>query len=215
MKYDKGSGFLDRRHIINTNYVYKIPLFNKESGLIHTLAGGWELAGTVIAESGIPGGTGAQITGSGGVANNNGNGWDSVGMGGGYTNRPNVSGKMTYPKKMGQWFDTSKFSSVTPQWLGGANLGFGTAGKDAVVGPGRLNFTTSLYKSFAVNERAHFELRFESFNTFNHTEPSAISTSYNPQQNYPFSTKVGDNQFGQVTSTWDPRVLELAGKFVF
>ena len=31
-----------------------------------------------------------------------------------------------YPKKIGQWFDTSKFSSVTPQWLGGPNLGFGT-----------------------------------------------------------------------------------------
>jgi hypothetical protein len=88
-------------------------------------------------------------------------------------------------------------------WAGGPNQGFGDAGKDAVVGPGRVNFSTSLYKSFAVTERAHFELRFESFNTFNHTQFNAIDV------------KNTDGNFGQVTNTWDPRTLELGGKFVF
>ena len=212
LKYDKGSGVLDRRQMLNANYIYKLPFFAKSNGLAHSIAGGWEVAGTFIGESGLPN---SPVTGAGGVANNSGNGYDSVGLGGDYTIRPNASGKMSYPKKMGEWFDTSKFSSVTPQWLGGANLGFGTAGKDAVVGPGRVNFTTSLYKSFAVTERAHFELRFESFNTFNHTEPYGLATSYNPQNNFPFSTVVGSGQFGAVTSTWDPRNLELGGKFVF
>ena len=66
-----------------------------------------------------------------------------------------------------------------------------------------MNFTTSLYKSFAMTERAHFELRFESFNTFNHTELNN------------FNSTLGNSLFGQVTSTWDPRNLELGGKFVF
>jgi len=66
-----------------------------------------------------------------------------------------------------------------------------------------VNFTTSLYKSFALTERAHFELRFESFNTFNHTE-------FNN-----FNNSLGASQFGQITSTQDPRNLELGGKFVF
>jgi hypothetical protein len=211
LKYDKGSGGLDRRHIFNANYIYKLPFFAKSNGLVHSIVGGWELAGTFVDESGIPS---AQVTGEGGTPNSN-NSYDSVGLDGGYTVRPNVSGKMTYPKKMGQWFDTSKFSNVIPSWQGGPNMGFGTAGKDAVVGPGRVNFTTSLYKSFAITERAHFELRFESFNTFNHTEPNGLNLGYNPQTNYPFSTKVGANQFGNVTSTWDPRNLELGGKFVF
>jgi hypothetical protein len=104
---------------------------------------------------------------------------------------------------------------VVPSWLGGSNLGFGNANKDAVVGPGRVNFTTSVYKSFAVTERAHFELRVESFNTFNHTEPNGLNTGYDPQ-NGAFSTVLNQgNQFGQVTGTQDPRVLEMAGKFVF
>jgi len=66
-----------------------------------------------------------------------------------------------------------------------------------------VNFTTSLYKSFAVTEQAHFELRFESFNTFNHGEWNNLNDS------------LGASQFGQITSAWDSRNLELGGKFVF
>ena len=199
-RYDYGSGALDRRHILNINYIYELPFFRNSNGLTRTLAGGWELAGTFIAESGYVGelsnqGTGLSV------------GYDPVGLGGGYTNRPNVSGKPKAIKKVGQWFDTSVFSAPTPAWAGGANQGFGNAAKDVALGPGRTNFTTSLYKSFAIKEVAHFELRFESFNTFNHTEFNNVNNSYQ-----------GPNQagnFGAVSSTWDPRTLELGGKFVF
>jgi hypothetical protein len=189
-KYDKGSGFLDRRQIVSANYVYHLPIFNKSQGLIHAIAGGWEIAGTVTDETGVP------------VASQYG-GNDTIGLGGGYSNRLNASGKMRYPKKVTQWFDTSILSVPTAAWNGGQNQGFGSAGKDAVVGPGRVNFTTSLYKSFAVTERAHFELRFESFNTFNHTQFNNIDV------------KNTDGNYGQATNTWDPRTLELGGKFVF
>jgi hypothetical protein len=124
-------------------------------------------------------------------------------------------GKMKYPKKMAGYFNTAGFSEPVPSWLGGPNMGFGNAGKDAIVGPGRVNFTTSLYKSFALTERAHIELRFESFNTFNHTEPYGINSTYNPSNGTPSTTLNKGNTFGQVTGTWDPRALELGGKFVF
>jgi len=213
LKYDKGSGALDRRHIVNANYVYKLPFFSKGNSLAHSLIGGWEVAGTVIDETGVlPANNG--VTGAGGILGS-GNGYDPVGLGGGYTVRPNATGKMSYPKKFGEWFDVTKFSNVVPVWQGGPNMGFGTAGKDAVVGPGRVNFTTSLYKSFAVTERAHFELRFESFNTFNHTEANGLNAGYAPQNGAFLQGFNKGNTFGQVTSTWDPRVLELGGKFVF
>jgi hypothetical protein len=191
-KYDKGSGALDRRNMLSANYIYKLPIFAKSQGLVHSIAGGWEIAGTFIDESGVPNAPGMSPA------------YDTVGLGGGYTDRPNSTpGKMTYPKKVGQWFDTTKFSVPIPSWAGGPNLGFGNSGKDEVVGPGRVNFTTSLYKSFAITEGARFEMRFESFNTFNHTEFNGINTTY-----------LGGS-YGQVTSTWDPRALELGGKFVF
>jgi hypothetical protein len=191
LKYDKGSGLLDRRQIFNANYVYNLPLFAKRNSLTHAVAGGWEVAGTINDETGLIATPFLNIN------------YDPVGLGSGYANRPNVNGKTHYMKKFGEWFDTSQFSAPIPSWAGGPNLGFGNAGKDSIVTPGRVNFTTSLYKSFAINERAHFELRFESFNTFNHTQFNGLSTN------------LGSGNFGQVTSTWDPRVLELGGKFVF
>jgi hypothetical protein len=213
LKYDKGSGALDRRHIVSANYVYKVPFFNKGNSLAHSLIGGWEVAGTVIDETGVlPANNG--VTGAGGILGS-GNGYDPVGLGGGYTVRPNITGKMDYPKKWSNYFDTSKFSNVVPVWQGGPNMGFGNTGKDAVVGPGRVNFTTSLYKSFAVTERAHFELRFESFNTFNHSEANGLNVGYAPQNGAASTVLSKGNTFGQVTSAWDSRVLELGGKFVF
>ena len=190
LKYDKGSGFLDRRNILSANYIYQLPIFKQSNGLVHSIAGGWEIAGTIADVTGVP--TASQYGGN-----------DTIGLGGGYSNRLNASGKMTYPKKVGKWFDTSVLSVPTAAWAGGQNQGFGSSGKDAVVGPGRVNFTTSLYKSFAMTERAHFELRFESFNTFNHTQFNSIDV------------KNTDGNFGQVTNTQDPRTLELGGKFVF
>jgi len=200
LKYDKGSGGLDRRHIINANYVYKLPFFSKSQGLVKSIAGGWEVAGTFVDETGtIPANSGPGVSMS----------YDSIGLDGGYTNRPNVRGHVHYTKKydpasnQNEWFDTSAFTYPTPVWDGGQNLGFGNARKDAIVGPSRVNFTTSIYKSFALTERMHFELRAESFNTFNHLQKNNVNTT------------LGNSQFGQVTSTWDPRALELGGKFIF
>jgi Carboxypeptidase regulatory-like domain len=193
-KYDKGSGNLDRRHILSANYIYKLPIFSGSNGFAHSIIGGWEIAGTVIAESG----TTIQDKGPGLSI-----GYDTIGLGDGNTNRPNITGKIHYTKKATQWFDPSAFSAPIPAWAGGPNQGFGNAGKDSVLQPGRLNFSTSLYKSFAIREIAHFEFRAESFNTFNHTQFNNVGTSF------------GSGNFGVPTNTYDPRVLELGGKFVF
>jgi DNA-binding winged helix-turn-helix (wHTH) protein len=208
--YSQISGLLDRRHILSIDYAYRLPFFAKGKGLLRAIAGRWEIAGTSIAETGVV----QIVTGAGGVVGS-GNTYDPVGLGGGYTVRPNISGRTIYRKKWAQCFDTSMFSNVVPVWQGGANMGFGNAGKDAVVAPSRVNFTTSLYKSFPITEHAHFELRFESFNTFNHSEPDGLNTKYGPQ-NGAFSTVLSKgNTFGQVSGTFDPRVLEIGGKLVF
>jgi hypothetical protein len=190
LKYDKGSGIFDRRHILSMNYIYKLPIF-KASGLTHSVLGGWELAGTIIDETGVPTIPAMSLN------------YDTIGLGGGYTNRPNASGKV---KKLGgvkNAFDTSVFSFPTPAWAGGPNQGFGSSGRDAIPGPNRVNFTTSLYKSFAITERARFEFRAESFNTFNHAEPNGVGNS------------LGNSNFGTVTSFYDPRAMEFGGKFIF
>jgi hypothetical protein len=190
IKYDKGSGAYDRRHILNANYVYNLPIFNKSEGLLKSIAGGWQIAGTFVKETGVP----QQV-------NINDGGVDPVGLGGDYTNHPNITpgGKLKYPKTQTQWFDTSRIdNNVTPVWNGGTNLGFGNWGKDVLILPGRFNLTTSLYKTFQIYKTANFQLKFESFNTLNHTEFNAVDTGS-----------------GALTGTQDPRNLQLAGKFTF
>jgi hypothetical protein len=205
LKYDAGPGVLDRRHVLSINYEYKLPFFAHEKGLIHSIAGGWEISGTAISETGMP----WAGTRWGGGSNNPSSGYsDTVGLGGGYTNRPNMTGKVVYPKKRDgnnvyQLVSNSAFSEPTPSWLGGPNLGFGNAPKDAVVGPGRTNFSTALYKSFAFGERAHLELRADTFNTFNHTQFDQ------------FNFQINSANFGEANNTQDPREIEFGGKFVF
>jgi hypothetical protein len=108
-------------------------------------------------------------------------------------------GKLHYNKKVASWFDITRIdNNVTPVWAGGTNLGFGNWGKDALVLPGRFNLTTSLYKSFQIHEQVNFQLKFESFNTLNHSEFNSVNTVT-----------------GVLNGTNDPRNLQLAGKFTF
>jgi hypothetical protein len=132
-------------------------------------------------------------------------GLDTLGLGGGTNNRPNLESKVSYPKKIGAWFNKSSFQDPTAPWNGGTNQGFGNAPKDAVVGPGRFNWNLSLFKNIPLtaHEGPMIELRFESFNTFNHTQFQNIDTNS------------GDGNFGGVTGDYGPRTLELGGKIRF
>lgn len=193
-KYDWGSdtGF-DRRHVLNISYVYKLPWFKTSSNaLARETIGGWTISGVTFFESGIP--TAISYSGN-----------DVLGLGGGTSNRPDLISKVSYPKKIGQWFSTGSFADPAAPWNGGTNQGFGTAPKDAVRGPGIQNWNISLFKSFALSREGgpHIDLRFESFNTFNHTNPQG------------FDTNNHDSNFGAITSDYGPRTLQLGGKFVF
>ena len=70
-------------------------------------------------------------------------------------------------------------------------------------GPGRTNLDLALAKTTPITERVAAEFRVEAFNIFNHTEFG------NPTVNPNSGT------FGQITSTFDPRILQLALRLTF
>jgi hypothetical protein len=184
--YDYGPSGGDRTHIAFVSFVYDLPFFNTaQNRLVKTALGGWQMSGIVTMESGIP----LWIT-LGGSQGNNGLA-DA-------TNRPNMSGSIHYPQTSGAWFDTSIFSSP-------ASGVWGDLKKGALRGPGRDNWNMSLFKSFVFTENrgSRLELRFESFNLWNHTQYHDIGTTFT------------NSDFGKVTSVWDPRVLQLGAKLVF
>jgi hypothetical protein len=193
-KYDRGSDTtFDMRHNLNVSYVYAMPFFANSSNTAARVAlGGWSISGITAAHTGVP--QFIHYSGS-----------DITGLGGGTGNRPDLVSKVSYPKQVGAWFTKSSFADPVAPWNGGPNQGFGNAGKDAVVGPGLFNWNLSLFKAIPLTAREgpRIELRFETFNTFNHTQFQGIDTNNH------------DGNFGAITNDYGPRLMELGGKFVF
>jgi hypothetical protein len=190
--YARGSGGFDRRHIFNVSYVYALPFYQHGSNVAaKAFLGGWGISGVTVAESGTP----VNVSYSP----------DTLGLGGGTSNRPNMLSKPTYPRTQTAWFSTSSYAVPVAPWAGGTGQGFGAAGKDNVVGPRLVNFNLSLTKTIQLtgHEGPNIELRFESFNTFNHTQFSGMDSAYT------------DGNFGQITSVYSNRILELGGKLHF
>jgi hypothetical protein len=189
-RYDLGPSLFDRRDVFVCNFIYQIPLLkNNPNRALRTGLGGWELSGIITAETGAP-----TNIGLGGTAATNG----FPSNNGGPTNRPNLTGSVSYPKSEGEWFNTSAMSAPA---LGA----WGSLGYDAVYGPGRDNWNLSLFKSFSLSEArgSRLEFRFESFNTFNHVQWSSFDNNFS------------SGTFGRITGAQDPRVLQLGLKLYF
>jgi hypothetical protein len=195
IRSDFGRAALDRRHVLNINYVYELPFFRAQKGFVGKLLGGWQISGIVTHNTGLP----LTVTTSA---------FDPAGLGfipaliaGGRPNLlcdPNEGGAGTQQ----QWFNTACFSTNPPST---PNSGIpnvvGSAGRGIVFGPNtnRVDFTLS--KNIRFGETMRLQLRGEAFNIFNTTNFRTIST------NVTFAN------FGQVTSTRDPRTLQFGIKF--
>jgi hypothetical protein len=81
---------------------------------------------------------------------------------------------------------------------------YGTLGRNAFRGPTRSNLDLALAKTTSLfGERVKAEFRAEAFNLFNSAQFSSPSTSYT------------SSLFGQITNTADPRIMQLAMRFIF
>jgi hypothetical protein len=192
--YDNGPSGYDRRHIAVVDFIYDIPLFrHNDSKLLKSVVGGWQVSGIVTMESGLP----LNINLTGAAQNFNGT------IGG--NNRPNLTGSIAYPHSQVagvnqgiQYFDPTAFTAPTAGT-------YGTLGHNALRGPGRDNWNLSLFKNFTLSESrgSRLELRFESFNTWNHTQFNQVDTG------------LGNSRFGRYTSAFDPRIMQLGAKIYF
>ena len=118
----------------------------------------------------------------------------------------NLNGGITYldpnkatPGSIGNQYFLGNFSVPSSTLITGS---YG-AGRNILRGPGRTNFDLAVAKSTAITERIKFEIRAEFFNIFNHAE------FQNPD------TNISDSTFGQVTSTYDPRIIQFGAKLKF
>ena len=107
-------------------------------------------------------------------------------------------------KSFGHQFDVSKF--YVPLMDVRGNSGLGT-----VRGPGQINLDLSLAKTFSIYEGLHLEFRADAFNALNHSQWTAVNTTYpsgDPQQPFgQISTATGGSR--------EARIGQVAAKLVF
>ena len=179
----------DIPHVFVASAVWDLPWGanrrSRVSGVWGSLVNDWTLAGVLTLQSGIPLAI-AQTT------NNNA----FAGFG---TQRPNLTGDPTLPadeRSVSRWFNTSAFSAAPAFTLG-------TSSRNPVRGPAYRNLDLALMRRVPLSGTMAFELRAEVFNATN-----------TPPLGAPNMT-VGSAAFGTITSAGDPRVVQLAVKFVF
>ncbi|MGH9447410.1 MAG: hypothetical protein ACRD3O_16990, partial [Terriglobia bacterium] len=68
-----------------------------------------------------------------------------------------------------------------------------------------------LYKDIHISESKYFELRFEAYNVFNHTQFTGTSTGNGGG----VVSDINNPEFGRIISANAPREIQLAGKFYF
>jgi hypothetical protein len=83
---------------------------------------------------------------------------------------------------------------------------FGNTGQNVLRGPGVNNWDISLYRQIPIRERKYLQLRFESYNTFNHTQFSAVSQS----PRFDVQGNQVDPLFLQPTAARNARRVQLA-----
>jgi hypothetical protein len=169
----RASSNFDIRQSFSLSYVYALPLFRHSSGWKHTLLGGWQWSGITVAMTGAPFSVsnGTQYSDNAGVAN---------GISGVIPSFPDVVGNPNaVPTAVKQAFGaTGLFGKLLynpTAFTLPVGLTFGDAARNMLRMPGRLNFDMGLFKTFEFKERYAFEFRWETFNTFNHTQLDSFS----------------------------------------
>ena len=205
----------DLRNNLVFSYTYELP-FDNLSGLAGKLVGGWKLSGITRFSDGLPV-TLLELDDNSLVgtpcAGPNCNGIDVPNYTPGPLNYSDPRKCVNNPNCQ-PYFNTSLFTSEQLGQLGNALRRF-------FRGPGINNWDMALLKEFTVNERMHVEFRAEFFNVFNHTQFVATSGLGSPSTGTCVTSGPGEpcggpgSRFGYITTARDPRIGQVALKFVF
>jgi hypothetical protein len=225
---DYGNVYGTRRHLWNTTMVYDLPVGRGRrfggnmSRIADMLVGGWQVSNILLMETGPY--ISAYFPGSQGDPSGTGSGLNSDANGNALTGRPQypdrVPGVPIAPRNRTrmQWLNPAAmtcpgYPSWTPgtQCTTGSGRGpaplpigrFGNAGVGSIEGPGYINLSSGLTKSFPIMGRFKMQVQGTFTNVLNHTN---LST---PNLN------VSSPLFGQITSSMGARTGQVSARLDF
>jgi Carboxypeptidase regulatory-like domain len=153
----------DIRHRINLYGTYELPFGPGKSFLNGTslvdryLAGGWQLNGIGVIQTGLP----FTVTTTGSPTNTGASGRANL-----------VSGVPVYPvaQSINEWFNPAAFAIPSA-------YNWGNAGRNILRGPREVNFDFTAEKKFLITESKNVLFRAEFFNIFNHPQFSVPAST--------------------------------------
>jgi len=193
---DYGPADFSLKQVLVINYVYDLPFYRSQQGVLGHVLGGWEVSGISSFETGFP----TTIFQFSDPFNSSDSGAFPGGIGidpSVVTPRPDraAGSSCSGPKTVAQYINTAAFT--------GAVNHFGDSGRGVCGGPGLNNWDISAIKNTQIGERLRLQFRAEFFNAFNHV-------SFNSIDNF-----LGDSTFGQLNGDHDPRIIQFGLKLYF
>jgi hypothetical protein len=193
---DYSAANFNRNQVLVVSYVYNLPFFAEGSSFAHKALHGWEWVGTTSFDSGL-----ATL-----VSSAAGKDWAGFGVLGSSSQVALRPDKISDPNSgaphtLKQWFNTAAYTDVPA-----GQVRAGNAHATSLIGPGFQQWDTSLFRTIDMGKRFHLQLRAESFNVFNHTNPQTVNAS----------GPTSDNAaFGKVTGVREPRRVQIGAKIIF
>jgi hypothetical protein len=175
-----------------------VPSHTAWHGFTGALLNGYEVSGIFEVSGGFwftadqntedPAGQGVQANGS--VAQGRPN----------QISNPNIGA----PKTITEFFNTAAF--VVPTYKGTVPAGTppGSAQIGTINGPGYATYNLDVFKNIELPENMRLQLRVEAFNFLNHVNYKGVGVVTNDA-----------NTYGQVTSFYDNRTMQVGAKFYF
>jgi hypothetical protein len=185
------SGY-DRRHSLVVSYIYDLPFWREQGGLLHNMFGGWQVAGSTFIRTGTP----FSITRSNDIAGvgegSNGQPVDIIG-----DPKANSNGQFSNGSDGNYAFDPKAFANPAPGK-------FGNSTRNILYNPIDQQWDIALFKNFSLGGMRRIQFRAEFFNFPNH-----------PDLNGP-NTDITNSNFGRIiTKNNSRRDIQLALRFLF
>jgi hypothetical protein len=152
-----GNSNFDRRHVFNFYYIYDLPFYRDQVGIVGKTLGGWQISGSTFMRSGTP----LWVT----------EGTDNAGTGDTFAAPWNLNGD---PKQGANeqfsagatadqnfWFNPAVYSRAPAGT-------FGTGPRNNIYNPGQYQWDIALFKNVNVGGSKTAQFRAEIFNFINH-----------------------------------------------
>lgn len=197
----------DHRHRFALSGTYEIPSPFRSNAFGRRLLGGWQISAVGIMQSGNPftvlnyNSFKPVLDSSGKIVGLQPDSGDYNADGSNY-DYPNFTGTVNNSHSRNDFLNTGVFS---PSDFTAPAIGTqGNEKRNSFRNPSYINFDASMLKNNRFwNERVNLQLRFDFFNVFNHVNLGGVDSNL-------FSST-----FGKVTSTGDPRFIQLGARLSF